>query len=75
MANHRSQNIRVWASEQDGPSIHMNIEVYCGATDLDALQFKQVVGRLIRSIPPALATIPYTDFGIDNISIKKVRAK
>jgi hypothetical protein len=73
MKTFREQNLRVWASEKDGPSVSLNIHVGCSKSILTADEFKRVVSRLIRGLPALLEDLPYSDFGLDNISIKKVK--
>jgi hypothetical protein len=70
MKSPKPTTLRTWARSQ-------NVCVYGDITihteDLIADEHQRVVSRLTRGIPMLLEGLPYSDFGIDNISIKRVR--
>lgn len=68
---YRQKRLHVYASD-GGVTIHGDI--YVGTTDLMPEEHKKLLGRVIRGIPKMLEGLPFTDFGIDNISISKRRA-
>jgi UPF0288 family protein (methanogenesis marker protein 3) len=72
LVRHRSRKLRFYASNNDGVSVSGDIYVY--THDLTSDEHKKVVGRVIRGVPKMLENIPYTDFGFDNISVKKVKS-
>ena len=68
---YRQKRLTVYASD-GGITIHGDIHV--GAHDLTPEEHKKLVCRVIRRIPALLEGLPFSDFGIDNISISKRRA-
>ena len=68
--HYKQKRLNVYASCGD-VTIHGDIHV--GARGLTSEEHKKLVGRVIRGIPKMLEGLPYTDFGIDNITISKRR--
>jgi hypothetical protein len=76
MAKTRYQQKRLNVYACDGDiTIHGDIHVgaQVGPVGLTPAEHKKLVARVIRGIPKMLEGLPYTDFGIDNISISKRR--
>jgi hypothetical protein len=72
-SNYRCKKLRVYAN--DGGDITIHGEIYVGTRNLTTAEYRKLLSRVVRGIPKMLEGLPYTDFGIDNISIKRVRDK
>ena len=71
MAKLRQKKLQVYANDGGGVTIHADIHVY--AQDLTSGEYRELLSRVIRGVPKMLEDLPFCDFGIDNISIKRRR--
>lgn len=75
MAKYRVKRINLYACDGDviiHGDIHVGAQVGTGGLTPD--EYKKVMRAVHRALPKIVEGVPFTDFGIDNISISKRRA-
>lgn len=66
------KSFRVYASN-NGITAYADLLIYSFDGSLTAEEFAKIARQFHRNIPKLVEGLPWTDFGIDNIDIRKVR--
>ena len=75
MAKYKVKRLQLYAQDGDitiSGDIHIGAQI--GPGGLTPAEHKRVIRVVHRALPKIVESVPFADFGIDNISISKRRA-